>query len=348
MRRPLIRPAGRAAKSQPARTAVPRPADLKRVALSTFDARIARAEALGHRLEVSVAEPGIQRRYDFERFRDYRSAKKANPYAKALLDTQSDAIENHVGKTFDGQQRDEIYKVNQNANGGKIISDGDHPTELTLQDSAVTPHIDHRFPKSKGGSNHYTNAQILPAAVNIRKGAKLELDKEPTVPLNAYANLRDNSAFADGKVGSLREFSSEQRAAIKDANRAHYGQLKSDGADATVLSPLDSSQVPNIDHIVPKSGGGSNFYFNAAVLPMDENITKGGVRGGGKGNDELDWEIGQMSLEEYYANKRKLQSSKRTPKPLPREKRLEKNVKETQERQKKSRKKAIAERRNID
>jgi 5-methylcytosine-specific restriction endonuclease McrA len=116
--------------------------------------------------------------------------------------------------------------------------------------------------------------------------------------LDPYEKLENHHAFK--VVGSFLEFTAEQRKAIKDANMNFYGNLTSDGSEKTLLEPLDSSEVANVDHIVPKSDGGSNFYFNAQVLPMDENIQKGGVKRGGKGKDDLDFEIGSRTLKEYY------------------------------------------------
>jgi len=275
----------------------------------------------------------VQRRYDFERFSTYAEAKNSTLYAQKLLDQQTQPIEAYVGKGFDTGQRQAIYEINKKVNEGNIKSDEKDNRTLALQDSTITPHIDHRFPKSQGGTNDYTNAQILPAKINIAKSNKTqECETEPTTALTPYTLLKNNQAFDSTKIGTFREFTADQRTAIKNANKAHYGgQLTSDGDGTTPLSPVDSSQVANVDHIVPKSNGGSNFYFNAAVLPMDKNIKKGGVRGREKSEDVLDYEIGEMTLKKYYTNRRKLQAPKHEGKPPSQAERLTKKRSETQE-----------------
>jgi 5-methylcytosine-specific restriction endonuclease McrA len=265
----------------------PTPADL--------DARLRRAQLLGH---------NALQRYGIDDFSTYSEAKNANPYSKKLLDTQkNDSIKTHFKKGFTPDQADEIYKVNlTHYKQGEIISDADGKTPLFRLDSSIVPHIDHRFPKSKGGSNNYANAQVLPAKENIAKSDKMALDKEPDVPLAPYEDLDKFDTKTKYIYGG--EFTAEQRELIKAANRKYYkqGAVVSDADGKTQLTDIDSSQVPNIDHITPKSVGGTNYYFNAQVWPMNENITKGGTKGA---NFDIEDEVAEMSLAKFYKEKEK-------------------------------------------
>ncbi len=247
------------------------------------------------------AVPVIQRN-SFEDFDTYEEAKNANKYSKALLDEQKDdPIEWHVNKDFDSSQKNDIYKVNKKTYGeNKIISDSDGVSILVKSDTKKIAHIDHRFPKSRGGSNHFTNAALITAKTNIQKSNKLELDEEPTVALKPYRMLFGDSAFSEKKVGPFRDFSAEQRKAIIDANDGYYDGVTSDDDGETKLSKIDTTRVPHIDHITPKSEKGTNYAFNAMVLPASKNIQKSGPKGK---KLDLDYEIGEMSLVKYYKKK---------------------------------------------
>lgn len=235
-----------------------------------------------------------------EDYRDYAEAKKANKYSRRLLDTQkNDTLALHVDQPFTKGERRNIYRVNKGKTG-QITSDTDG-SNLYLQDTKLTPHVDHRFPKSKGGSNSYANAAVLPANLNIQKSDKLELDQEPTRALPPYRKLVDP---AHGVMRG-KDFSADQKRAIYAANIIHYqeGNIVSDENGSTILEPHDISEVPNVDHITPKSAGGSSFYFNAMVVSAQSNIQKGGVRGGMGGEDYYDHVELNMTLAEYYDHK---------------------------------------------
>jgi hypothetical protein len=82
-----------------------------------------------------------------------------------------------AGKDFTQTQRKKILEENKRAHGGRITSDGSgRPTVPgSRHTKGVTPpsneaHIDHIVPKSKGGSNSYSNAQILTREENLKKG----------------------------------------------------------------------------------------------------------------------------------------------------------------------------------
>ena len=218
------------------------------------------------------------------------------------MDTQkNDKIEDHFKKPFDTDQQIEIYKVNKERyESENITSDGDGTTALFKPDTKLLAHIDHRFPKSRGGTNHYTNAAVIGAQANMKKSNKLEIGEEPTKALEPYKLLAADSAFAEGKVGTYREFTADQRKAILDMNKMFYDKVTSDADGKTELSRIDTTRVPHIDHITAKSEGGTNYYFNAKVLPASENIKKSGK----KGQDaDIDYEVGDMTLVEYYKAK---------------------------------------------
>jgi 5-methylcytosine-specific restriction endonuclease McrA len=178
---------------------------------------------------------------------------------------------------------------------GQITSDSDG-SDLFLQDTNTTPHVDHRYPKSKGGSNSYTNAAVIPAKANIAKSDKLDLGSEPDTALPPYLGLHDPPGLMKGK-----DFSKDQKTAIYKANVTYYGKgdIVSDNDGRTRLEPHDSAEVPHIDHITPKSTGGSNYYFNARVISAEENIKKGGQRGGSGGDELYDHQELEMNLKEF-------------------------------------------------
>ena len=95
-----------------------------------------------------------------EDFDSYDDALET-PYGEHLHEQVDDPIADHVGRAFSQAQRNKIYQTNEDANGGQLTSDTDG-NHLTLAPSSLVPHVDHRFPKSAGGSNSYANAAVLP------------------------------------------------------------------------------------------------------------------------------------------------------------------------------------------
>jgi 5-methylcytosine-specific restriction endonuclease McrA len=262
------------------------------------DAILQLQRAVGNRAVTRLIQ-----RHCYERYGSYAEAKAANKYSAALLDEQKmDNIKDHERKTFSGDMIQKILAVNKEASGRNVIlSDKAPKKELTRQDLAKTPHVDHRFPKSKGGTNSFKNARIISAKENMQKSAKTEdLEAVPNTALDPYTGLSDDGFV----IQQYAAFSADQKKALYNANESYYGRLKSDSNQAK-LGRIDSSQVPHIDHIIPKSEGGCNYYFNAEVLPADENIQKGGYRSkfGEKGeyDDESgDYATGIMHLKKYY------------------------------------------------
>lgn len=236
-------------------------------------------------------------RHCFDKYDTYDEAKQANPYSKKLLSSQkSSPISAHFQQGFQPIAA-AILEINMGKNA-TYHSDTDPTQPLYLQDMEVTPHVDHRFPKSKNGTNSFKNARVISASDNITKGNKVDTVAEPNKALKPYQALSDEGFV----IGPQRNFTPEQKNLIYAANKAYYGagSVVSDLDKVTKLAGNDSSEVAHIDHIMPRSGGGCNYAFNAAVLPADENISKGGEK-----NMEVDIEakLTGMSLDQYFKKK---------------------------------------------
>jgi hypothetical protein len=209
------------------------------------------------------------------------------PYGEFLYTQMNDPLSRHVDKPFSSTQRNNIYKANEYNNHGQLRSDTSPDQELFPVNTDETPHVDHRYPKSAGGSNSYANAAVLSAATNISKGNRptdITHDPDATEALAPYQHFQQHPQAYPGNVGVGMLFSQAQRDAIYAANRQYYqtqlpdpqGEIHSDSAGHEALFGNDSSQIPHIDHITPKAQNGTNYYFNARVISAEENIQKGG------------------------------------------------------------------------
>jgi len=97
---------------------------------------------------------------------------RVGPYAH-LVDPPHVA----AGRDFTRAQRRNILEENMRRNGGVLRSDlsGEILVIPQQHQPGVTPpwneaHIDHIIPKSRGGTNSYSNAQVLSRAENLSKG----------------------------------------------------------------------------------------------------------------------------------------------------------------------------------
>lgn len=72
--------------------------------------------------------------------------------------------------TFSGVQRTLIIQTNKARNGGRLKSDDPHDPQQDLDErgAANAPEVDHIVPKSRGGSNHYSNARLVSWQLNNR------------------------------------------------------------------------------------------------------------------------------------------------------------------------------------
>jgi len=92
-----------------------------------------------------------------------------------------------------------------------------------------------------------------------------------------YYDELDETNYTDS-ISKFRDFSANQKLKILSANRKrNFGTVKSDVADDDYsdlngITPADDS--PEIDHILPKSKGGTNEYKNAQVTSRKYNNSK--------------------------------------------------------------------------
>jgi RHS repeat-associated protein len=80
------------------------------------------------------------------------------------------------GKKFTQSQKEKFRDANKQANGGELKSDisGETLEEPQQHQKGVKPpeneaHVDHKKPKSKGGSNSSSNAQVISRKENLQK-----------------------------------------------------------------------------------------------------------------------------------------------------------------------------------
>lgn len=77
---------------------------------------------------------------------------------------------------YSGAQRQVILNINRNNNGGQLKSDC-VPGQILHDDDSSDPmkaNIDHIYPRAKGGSNSYSNAQVISRIDNLRKSDTME------------------------------------------------------------------------------------------------------------------------------------------------------------------------------
>ena len=275
------------------------------------------AHEVAHVLQQAAAPAGMVQCFRPEDFESLDEAQNT-PYGEHLYKQLDDPISEHVGQPFSPAQRNNIYATNARAHQGELRSETDPWQELFLQNTDETPHVDHRFPKSKQGSNSFANAAVLSAATNISKGNRITDTGHDPAPAEALAPYQDFGTQPQqypypSTVGPGRLYSNDQRDAIYAANRRYYqryyndGEIHSDLAGHEALFGNDSSQIPHVDHITPKVDGGTNYYFNARVISAEENLEKGGgdrpLIGFGR-KERYDYPVSEMNLVEYFDYRR--------------------------------------------
>ena len=93
-----------------------------------------------------------------------------------------------------------------------------------------------------------------------------------------YGHLKDHPSVANGK-----EFTDYQKKKIRDTNRLRNGGvLRDDHTGEIIPEPKQytkgyrpSKNEAQVDHVIPKSLGGSNSFNNAELRSRAENIAKG-------------------------------------------------------------------------
>jgi hypothetical protein len=137
----------------------------------------------------------------------------------------------------------------------------DDPTAEDLEDAKEYLNAGHLPPSEKAG---------WPDNPADRPYENLDIKK-------LSGRLEDGTGMA-----AYRDFSNEQRKLIIQANLAkNGGQLTSDDpADPhQILDEDGTADFPEVDHIIPKSSGGSNAYSNARVVSWDLNNRVARVKG---------------------------------------------------------------------
>ena len=95
---------------------------------------------------------------------------------------------------------------------------------------------------------------------------------------SSYDNLKEPKTVGPGRAATP----AQKKRMLAENERQNGGQLTSDG-DGRPLNPPKQSKKgvpadPNqaeVDHILPKSKGGSNSNSNLRVISKEENLKKG-------------------------------------------------------------------------
>lgn len=177
------------------------------------------------------------------------------------------------------------YKVFGSVN--KAVVSGISRSAITtgaslLTNKIATPAI-YQLSKNLGADDRISRnlAQAGGTLASIYVGSKVYKAvgnyQGPKVDQRHYADMKDSNSVGPGK-----KFTPTQKNKIIEANKAkNGGVVKSDKSGEILIRPQKSQKdiTPpdnewQIDHIQPKSKGGSNSYSNAQVLSRKENTTK--------------------------------------------------------------------------
>jgi 5-methylcytosine-specific restriction endonuclease McrA len=115
----------------------------------------------------------------------------------------------------------------------------------------------------------------------------LLLLRESFTAINAFRNLTEGNNYGDlqepRNVGEGKSTTSAQRQRILDENKKqNNGHLRSDGDGRALDKPSKVAKgekanmnQAEVDHIQPKSKGGTNSNSNLRVISKEENLKKG-------------------------------------------------------------------------
>ncbi|PYT02432.1 MAG: hypothetical protein DMF65_06585 [Acidobacteria bacterium] len=143
----------------------------------------------------------------------------------------------------------------------------------------------------KTQNNDKTSADYLRKNSHLPASTKTDYPDDPADRPYEYLDILSFAGKMDPETtfGSRRLFTARQRELIIQANMARNGgQLKSDDPNdpikkaphsKTTLSEKGAADFPEIDHIIPKSLGGSNMFSNARVVSWLLNNKEDRVKG---------------------------------------------------------------------
>ena len=120
--------------------------------------------------------------------------------------------------------------------------------------------------------------QAANTTTNNNKSKSNVKDKNSTASTTNYSNVPDPKNAGDGK----KTTQSQRKKLLEENKKQNNGELKSDGDGRKLDSPSKNvkGQKANmnqaeVDHINPRSKGGSNKNTNLRVISKEENLTKG-------------------------------------------------------------------------
>lgn len=137
--------------------------------------------------------------------------------------------------------------------------------------------------KHDAATAEFERAILLASAVAITTEAS-SISPMTKTRVAALANKPNYSQIPDSKsVGPNKKFTAVQKQKILEANKqANSGDLRSDLSGKKLDPPVQSKKdvlsnmnQAEVDHIIPRSKGGSNSPSNAQVLSKKENLNKG-------------------------------------------------------------------------
>jgi hypothetical protein len=175
-----------------------------------------------------------------------------------------------------------------NSEGGRTYSSG---AELGHRAAMLVGAIEIGLGGGAVGGAAYatvtTAGVAAPVAAEVAVGGTAAIAHGVSTIKNAERNLNSEGKYSGlkepRKVGDGLTTTSAQRKRILEENKKNNGGvLKSDGDGRVLSSPkqskkgekMDMNQA-EVDHIKPRSKGGSNSNSNQRVISKEENLKKG-------------------------------------------------------------------------
>ncbi|MDS4026629.1 MAG: HNH endonuclease domain-containing protein [Candidatus Contendobacter sp.] len=131
----------------------------------------------------------------------------------------------------------------------------------------------------------------MPTTSNLRKRQAEESRNQPDTAISSTVTECPNKKRKKGPyshledppdVGPYNDFTADQKRAILDENRKRNGGVLRDDDTGEELVPSQKSRKgvtppeneAQVDHVYPKSKGGTNSYKNAKVISRKRNREK--------------------------------------------------------------------------